>query len=161
GVQQVRPALREIVRLGDRLPHHGDSSGPVPGRSRGARIRDAGHSGTGDRRRSNRDRTPGPASEDPLARPLSRRPVFRWRRPVKNTRTIVGLLVVTAVAPSCLGGGGGSPSKLVAQPIPRWQTQQRVPTTSNLRTVNFANLATGLIGGQDGTIFWTDDAGTT
>jgi photosystem II stability/assembly factor-like uncharacterized protein len=40
-----------------------------------------------------------------------------------------------------------------------WQTQQVTPTSSDLRAVDFANLGVGVIGGKDGTIFSTDDAG--
>lgn len=77
---------------------------------------------------------------------------------MKNKRAIVGLLVVTALAPSCLGGGK-APSKLVPMPIPRWQTQQRVPTGSDLRAVSFASFAVGLIAGKDGAIFRTNNGG--
>jgi photosystem II stability/assembly factor-like uncharacterized protein len=41
-----------------------------------------------------------------------------------------------------------------------WQTQQRVPTSSDLRAVIFANFGLGLVAGKDGTIFLTRDGGT-
>jgi photosystem II stability/assembly factor-like uncharacterized protein len=77
---------------------------------------------------------------------------------VNNKRTIVGLLALAALAPSCLGGGS-APSKRVPMPVPQWQTQQRVPTTSDLRAVSFADYNIGMIAGKDGTIMRTDDGG--
>lgn len=77
---------------------------------------------------------------------------------MKNKRAIVGLLTLAICAPSCLGGNS-APSKLVPMPLPKWQTQQRVPTSSNLRAVTFANLGVGLIGGEDGALFRTNDGG--
>jgi photosystem II stability/assembly factor-like uncharacterized protein len=75
---------------------------------------------------------------------------------VKNKRAIVGLLALTALAPSC---GSSSPSKVSGVPIPKWQTQQRVPTSSDLRAVNFAGSTVGIIAGKDGSIFRTNDGG--
>jgi len=78
---------------------------------------------------------------------------------VKN-KWIVSLIVLAILAPSCGGGsgGGGTPRPPV---LVKWQTQQRSPTSSDLRAVIFANPTQGLIAGKNGTIFRTDDGGQT
>jgi photosystem II stability/assembly factor-like uncharacterized protein len=78
-----------------------------------------------------------------------------------NTRAIAGILVLAVLTPSCLGGGGSGGSKSFPAPIPKWQTQQRSPTSSDLRAVLFANGLVGIVAGKDGSIFHTADGGVT
>lgn len=77
-----------------------------------------------------------------------------------KSKSIGSLIVLALLAPSCLGGGG---SKAPPKPpiLPQWQTQQRSPTSSDLRAVIFANAAQGIVAGKDGTFFRTDDGGIT
>jgi photosystem II stability/assembly factor-like uncharacterized protein len=81
---------------------------------------------------------------------------------VKN-KSIGSLVVLALLAPSCGGGSGGGGGGGSAPPLPqvlaRWQTQQRVPTSSDLRSVVFANASQGIIAGKDGTFFRTDNGG--
>jgi photosystem II stability/assembly factor-like uncharacterized protein len=77
-----------------------------------------------------------------------------------KSKSIGSLIVLAILAPSCGGGGGGS-SRFVVPPNAFWATQQRVPTSSDLRSVIFSDLATGIVGGKDGAIFRTDDGGNT
>lgn len=77
-----------------------------------------------------------------------------------KSKSIGSLIVLAILAPSCGGGsGGGAPPK--APLVVKWQTQQRVPTSSDLRTCIFANANQGIIAGKNGTIFRTDDGGAT
>jgi len=77
-----------------------------------------------------------------------------------KSKSIVSLFVLAILAPSCGGGKGGS-SKFVIPTPAMWATQQRVPTSSDLRSVIFDNLNLGIIAGKDGTFFRTDDGGST
>jgi photosystem II stability/assembly factor-like uncharacterized protein len=78
---------------------------------------------------------------------------------VKN-KSIGSLIVLAILAPSCGGGGsgGGTPRPPV---VAKWQTQQRSPTSSDLRAVMFNDPLNGMIAGRDGTIFRTADGGQT
>lgn len=77
-----------------------------------------------------------------------------------KSKSIGSLIVLALLAPSCLGGGGGkAPPK--SPVLPQWQTQQRSPTSSDLRCVIFANAAQGIVAGKDGSFFRTDDGGIT
>lgn len=76
---------------------------------------------------------------------------------LKN-KSIASLVVLAILAPSC-GGGGGGDSKFVIPTPAMWATQQRVPTSSDLRWVIFNGLNLGIVVGKDGTIFRTDDGG--
>ena len=81
---------------------------------------------------------------------------------VMNGKGLAGLFVIALLAPSCLGGGGGGGSSGGGPAVlPKWQTLQRVPTTSDLRGVAFANLGVGVIVGKDGSIFRTGNGGET
>ncbi len=75
-----------------------------------------------------------------------------------KSKSIGSLIVLAILAPSCGSGGGGTPKAPITV---KWQTQQRIPTSSDLRSVIFANPNQGIIGGKDGTIFRTDDGGLT
>jgi photosystem II stability/assembly factor-like uncharacterized protein len=78
-----------------------------------------------------------------------------------KSKSIGSLFVLAILAPSCGGGKGGGNSKFVIPTPAIWATQQRVPTSSDLRSVIFDNLNLGVIAGKDGTIFRTDDGGNT
>lgn len=78
-----------------------------------------------------------------------------------KTRSIAGILVLAVLTPSCLGGGKSGGNKSFPAPIPKWQTQLRSPTSSDLRAVLFANFAVGIVAGKDGSIFHTSDGGLT
>src|SRR5439155_1443446 len=86
---------------------------------------------------------------------------WRTRGAVKN-KSIGSLIALAILAPSC-GGGGSKTSTTPKNPpvLVKWQTQQRVPTSSNLRAVIFANTIQGIVGGDNGTFFRTDDGGAT
>jgi photosystem II stability/assembly factor-like uncharacterized protein len=68
-------------------------------------------------------------------------------------------MVLAILAPSCGGGGGGSSKPPAGPVLPRWSSQYRVPTTSNLRAVRFGNTAQGIVAGEMGTFVRTDDGG--
>ncbi|RPH48950.1 MAG: hypothetical protein EHM91_03660, partial [Planctomycetota bacterium] len=79
---------------------------------------------------------------------------------MKN-KWIVGLIVLAILAPSCGGGSGGGAPR---QPplVPRWESQFRKPTTSNLRAVRFNTAGTqGIAAGEAGTFVRTNDSGVT
>jgi photosystem II stability/assembly factor-like uncharacterized protein len=78
-----------------------------------------------------------------------------------KSKSIASLFVLAILAPSCGGGKGGGNSKFVIPTPAIWATQQRVPTSSDLRSVIFDSLNLGIIAGKDGTIFRTDDGGNT
>jgi photosystem II stability/assembly factor-like uncharacterized protein len=77
-----------------------------------------------------------------------------------KSKSIGSLILLAILAPSC-GGGGGSSAPPKAPILVKWQTQQRVPTSSDLRTCIFANPNQGIIAGKNGVIFRTDDGGAT
>jgi photosystem II stability/assembly factor-like uncharacterized protein len=76
-----------------------------------------------------------------------------------KSKSLISLIVLAILAPSCGGGSDGAPPKPPI--VVKWQTQQRSPTSSDLRACMFANANQGIIGGKDGTIFRTDDGGLT
>ena len=75
-----------------------------------------------------------------------------------KSKSIGSLIVLAILAPSC-GGGGKNPKVPPAPNIPRWTSQYRTPTTSNLRGVRFNDAMNGLAVGEAGTIILTDNAG--
>jgi photosystem II stability/assembly factor-like uncharacterized protein len=79
---------------------------------------------------------------------------------VKN-KSIGSLILLAILAPSCGSGSGGSSGPKNPPILVKWQTQQRSPTSSDLRGVVFANAWQGIIAGKDGSIFRTDDGGVT
>jgi photosystem II stability/assembly factor-like uncharacterized protein len=85
---------------------------------------------------------------------------FQEILPVKK-ESFVCLIVLAILAPSCGGGSGGGAPR---QPplVPRWESQFRKPTTSNLRAVRFDTAgAQGIVAGEAGTFIRTDDSGAT
>lgn len=80
-----------------------------------------------------------------------------------KSRSIGSLILLAILAPSCGGGGGGGGGFTPGSSniTPRWVSQFRTPTTSNLRAVVFANATTGIVAGEDGTFIRTNDGGAT
>jgi photosystem II stability/assembly factor-like uncharacterized protein len=79
---------------------------------------------------------------------------------VKN-KSIGSLIVLALLAPSCGGGSNTSSGSKNPPVLVKWQTQQRTPTSSDLRAVVFSNDFSGIIAGKDGSFFRTDDGGVT
>lgn len=77
-----------------------------------------------------------------------------------KSKSIGSLILLAVLAPSCGGSGGGSAPPKFPNFI-KWQTQQRTPTSSDLRTVVFADANHGIVGGKDGSFFRTDNGGIT
>jgi photosystem II stability/assembly factor-like uncharacterized protein len=80
-----------------------------------------------------------------------------------KSKSIGSLIALAILAPSCggSGGGGGSSGPKNAPNLVQWQTQQRSPTSSDLRDVIFANSSQGIVVGKDGAFFRTNDGGDT
>lgn len=78
---------------------------------------------------------------------------------MKN-KSIGSLILLAILGPSC-GGSGGNAAPPKPPNLVKWQTQQRVPTSSDLRSVIFADPYSGIIAGKDNTFFRTDDGGLT
>jgi len=76
-----------------------------------------------------------------------------------KSKSIGSLILLAILAPSCGSGGGGSSGPKNPPILVKWQTQQRVPTSSDLRGVIMATPMQCIIAGKDGTFFRTDDGG--
>lgn len=78
----------------------------------------------------------------------------------------LGFAVVAALSGACGGGGGGGggvvlrPATVLAGTGLFWVNQQRVPTSSHLRVVRFANAVQGLLAGEATTFLRADDGGS-
>ena len=80
---------------------------------------------------------------------------------MKN-KSIGSLILLAILAPSCGSGKGGSSGPKNPPVLIKWQTQQRSPTSSDLRGVVATTSPAGYSGivvGRDGSFFRFDDDG--
>ncbi len=78
---------------------------------------------------------------------------------MKN-KSIGSLIVLAILAPSCGSGGGGSSGPKNPPVLVKWQTQQRTPTSSDLKGIVATTSPAGYSGivvGKDGSFFRFDD----
>jgi photosystem II stability/assembly factor-like uncharacterized protein len=78
---------------------------------------------------------------------------------VKN-KSIGSLILLAILAPSCGSGGGGKSGPKNPPILVKWQTQQRTPTSSDLKGViaTTSNVGySGIVVGKDGSFFRFDD----